>query len=760
MAGWRATRFTATAGFLLCLLLSASGNDAVAQPQRIAIDGSTVLVEAAGEPGPVHRATEDLRRDFARVFGRAPRMVTRLEDAGQNAILIAQTDHLPAGVGCAAARGTEAFSFSVARADSGAAPRRVVCLTGADMRGTIYAIYEFSQRVLGVDPMYLWTDKEPAKRSSIPLPDDFARNYPSPVFRYRGFFPNDEDLLTGWIPAGKGEQTGISLKVWDQVFETILRLKGNMVVPGTWIFPDDAQVQAASERGLIVNQHHAIPLGVNVARWPQDVPYNFSTHPEILERAWTNAVAAYKSQEEILWSVGLRGLSDSSYASLDPSVRDNDPLLGRRISDAIAVQMKIVRARYPDAQFVTDLWQEGARLMQEGYLKIPPEVTLVWADTGYGDMQDGGKVAAGQGAYFHVAMMNGQSNQLSEMVSAKVINDELGRYIRAGATSYLLVNTSDIRPVAMTTRAVMNMAWTGNLAGTPARADDAGHEQGIGNGDRAGDADGAYYRLWAREEFGARAAPALDEIYKAYFAAPSPRRPFGPPRLTSAGNMPPPPPRAPGSVPLVEGDQHYHSEARRLILDELTEHQVAAIPSQSPKWTPPRLMPTPNEQVRKALLEADIEDCESAQPRWDAVWRKAVAAEPLVDPARRNYYQAEVLTMIAINRESNRMLLELARAIEADHAGRHAEAETHAAGALRALDAIQASMSAAEYGKWKNWYRGDWLTGVYRTHELAQDYANHLKDPMARLPAPASWSGWEAYFHIMEYEGDRSVDVH
>ena len=24
-------------------------------------------------------------------------------------------------------------------------------------------------------------------------------------------------------------------------------------------------------------------------------------------------------------------------------------------------------------------------------------------------------------------------------------------------------------------------------------------------------------------------------------------------------------------------------------------------------------------------------------------------------------------------------------------------------------------MHAAEYGKWKNWYRGDWLTGVYRT---------------------------------------------
>jgi hypothetical protein len=30
---------------------------------------------------------------------------------------------------------------------------------------------------------------------------------------------------------------------------------------------------------------------------------------------------------------------------------------------------------------------------------------------------------------------------------------------------------------------------------------------------------------------------------------------------------------------------------------------------------------------------------------------------------------------------------------------------------------------------------------------------------MAKLPAPMLWSGWEAYFHIMEYEGDRTVDV-
>jgi hypothetical protein len=701
----------------------------------VAISGAVTIVESAQESGPVQRATKDLRSDFTKVFGRAPKLVNDLKDAGPTAILIAQRENLPAGVECATTSNTEAFAFSIASAES---TKHVVCLTGADMRGTLYAIYEFSQTVLGVDPMYLWTDKQPARRVSIALPKDFTKTYPSPVFKYRGFFPNDEDLLTGWVVPPKGEQDGIALSVWDQVFETILRLKGNMVVPGTWTFPDDAPVRAAMERGLIVNQHHAIPLGVNVARWPANVPYNFSTHPEILERAWTNAVAEYKPDEEILWSVGLRGLSDSSYASLDPSVRDNDPLLGQRISEAIAEQMKIVRAKYPNAQFVTDLWQEGARLMREGYLKIPPEVALVWADTGYGDMQDDGKVAAGQGMYIHTAMMNGNANQLSEMVPVERIQEELGRYIKAGATSYVLVNTSDLRPVAMGTRALMEAAWSG----VPQESD----------------ADIAYYRKWATQEFGAKSADALAAIYKDYFAAPALRRPFFGFGMTSAGNAPPPPPAI--SFTRWDGDQHYHSEARRLILDDLSMHQVIAIPSQSPKWTMPRVMPSGNAEMRARSLDNDIKDGEESAPRWDTVWSKAVAAESLVDPARRQYYQAEVLTMITINRESNAMLLDLAKAMKAADSGDKEKAEAEAAASLAALDAIQKSMALAEYGKWKNWYRGDWLTGVYRTHELVEDYLNHLKDPMARLPAPASWSGWEGYFHIMAYEDDRSVDVH
>jgi hypothetical protein len=43
----------------------------------------------------------------------------------------------------------------------------------------------------------------------------------------------------------------------------------------------------------------------------------------------------------------------------------------------------------------------------------------------------------------------------------KKLQTELARYIQAGATGFLLMNTSDIRPVAMTARAVMEIAWGG-----------------------------------------------------------------------------------------------------------------------------------------------------------------------------------------------------------------------------------------------------------------------------------------------------------
>ena len=383
---------------------------------------------------------------------------------------------------------------------------------------------------------------------------------------------------------------------------------------------------------------------------------------------------------------------------------------------------------------MTDLWQEGARLVQQGHLKIPPEVMTVWADDGYGYIQDKGQVAAGQGTYYHVAMMNNRTNQLTEMVPIERIASELGRYVTAKATNYFLVNTSDIRPYTLTIRAVMDYAWLGHLPG--------GEETPAG-----------FYRHYAAEEFGEKAAPAIADMYRDYFAAPA--------RLESERL---------GDPAKEYGDQLYHTEGRQLMETWMTDSPLYAIPSQSPKWTVPRVIGLGQQpgfrpggpggkEWMQTTVKRELEQCANAQPRWDAVWKKAVAAEGLVPPARRPFYQASVLTMVTINRESNRMLLDIAKSIDDAQNGKMTEAQQEAADALAAVALVRQAQAAAEYGKWKNWYRGDWLTGVYRTQQVLEAYAAFLKDPMTHLAPPIVWNGWEAYYHIMQYEGDRTADV-
>ena len=115
--------------------------------------------------------------------------------------------------------------------------------------------------------------------------------------------------------------------------------------------------------------------------------------------------------------------------------------------------------------------------------------------------------------------------------------------------------------------------------------------------------------------------------------------------------------------------------------------------------------------------------------------------------------------MIAINRESNHMLLQVSKAMQDAQNGKSPEAQQEVRQALASFDEIQRAETAAEYGKWKNWYRGDWLTNIYRTRQLVQVFSNFLTDPETRLAPPLIWDGWEAYYHIMHYEGDRSADV-
>ena len=80
-------------------------------------------------------------------------------------------------------------------------------IAGSDKRGTIYGIYDLSQRI-GVSPWYWWADV-PVKHQDEVWYDGGRFVQPSPSVKYRGIFINDEDWgLKPWAAKNFEKELG------------------------------------------------------------------------------------------------------------------------------------------------------------------------------------------------------------------------------------------------------------------------------------------------------------------------------------------------------------------------------------------------------------------------------------------------------------------------------------------------------------------------------------------------------------------------
>jgi hypothetical protein len=632
---------------------------ATAQAQVPIDAGTTVLIDAR-EPGPIQKAARDLASDMQAVFGKPVRLTHDLSAASPTTICIAFSHNLPKGV--ARPTGWEALAIqAVSDPWPGSPVRQGVILTGSDVRGAIYAIYEFSHRFLKVDPFYWWTDHRPARRERVVIAAGFDAREGSPTFRYRGWFMNDEDLMTAWRP-GIQDQTGIALETWDRVFEALLRLKGNMIIPNTFVFPYEPQIRAAADRGLAITQHHMEPLGLNVYQWPEDKPYSL----DLLTAAWKCAVAQYPRDLEIVWTVGLRGRYDRPFWTDIPNGPTTPQGKARLIREAVDRQIAIVRKGWPDPhpKFIMNTWMEGSALMREGLLKLPPEVTLVWADDGAGLLQDGGQIGRGQGVYYHTGVIGGNANNFTERVPIERIHRELGRAAQAGATEYMLLNPSNIRTMVMGTRAVMDVAWNARAA----TATD-------------------WMAQWCKEEFGEKAAPGVERYYRAYFDAPA--------RYGEREND-------------TMGDDFYQQLGRDLLVRIM--RRDASMPVRF------RFLKVAS---YSAYTSHAANMCRQAEARWERAARLAEDARTLVSADRRDFFQAHILTQLDLHRHSNRMLRHIAEA--AAPGASTATQLVHVEAGVREVRAVLDTLREAEYGKWAGFHTlGDWFVDIPLTLQLAE----------------------------------------
>lgn len=652
------------------------------------LTGSTTIFVSWYEDDAVLHAASVLAKDFGKVFGSDAHVVHDRAELPADAavVVVASRPEVLADWGAVSPVGPETFRLELIDG--------VVVLAGADNRGAIFGAYHFAEHVLGIDPLYYWTDQVVEPRDSISLSVDWAMRGSPATFRFRGWFMNDEDLLVGWGRDREG-QSAIDLQVWDVIYETILRCKGNMVIPGTFVFSDEPAVRLAGRRGLIMSQHHCEILGTNTFRWPQDEEFSFVRNRRAVEAAWQNAVVTYGDQE-MIWTVGYRGLTDRAFWFDDPGVAETDAERGKVISDAIARQVEIVKKFRKDPVIIWNAWDEGVALWEAGHLTLPEGITVVWPDRRGGLMRDKGRVKPGQGAYVHPAFFNDTANHLSEAVPVDRFARELTRYAEVGATEYLLLNVSCIRPTLLTTKAVMDMGWKM----------DGWQDEPVAHSQR-------FYEEWNEAQFGAETTAQLKGYWENLFNAPAA---FDEDECD------------------VVADQVYHTVTaaicRRALQDELEKQ---------PLWWPLSLFPHEEMGPKLAFIAQITAD---ALPRWEALHQQATSAQSLVPSARRDFYTGHVLAPLAVGRQGNRMLHAVARAAQAILTGDYEKALAMVGEALQAAEETRVALKRAEYGKWRDFYEYSWFTNYPRSIAILRALQAQLK---------GEWAGDAVFLHHRTY---------
>jgi hypothetical protein len=474
----------------------------------------------------VVRAAGDLQADISRVTGLSPAITHANKSPGKNVIIVGTIgrskiiDRLirEKKIDASAIAGKwESFLIqAVPHPMRGVDSALVIC--GSDKRGTIYGIYDLSEEI-GVSPWYFWADVPPTHHDELFVKaGKFVQGPPS--VKYRGIFLNDEAPdLSNWIYEKFGTvRTGTNPPVppgvanygrafYTNIFELILRLKGNYLWPAMWnnaFNEDDTNNPVlADEYGIVMGSSHQEPMLRAQKEWDRRYQktigsWNYAKHPDVVSNFWREGIARNKNYESII-TIGLRGANDTPMAEGGPEA--NMALL----KQIVEVQRKIIAdEENPDVTQVPQLWclyKEVLDFYNAG-MRAPDDVTLLWAEDNWGNVRrlptaEERQRSGGAGVYYHFDYHGGPRNyQWLNTSPIPKIWDQMSLAEQYGVDRIWIVNVGHFKGYEFPLEYFMNLAW----------------DTDRWNNDNLDE----FTRLWAAREFGPEYAADIADIMAKY----------------------------------------------------------------------------------------------------------------------------------------------------------------------------------------------------------------------------------------------------
>ena len=415
-----------------------------------------VVTDPADARG-IQIAAETLREDFARVCGQ------KAPEAGSRAILAGSVNSpLIRGlaarglVDLSALKGQYESYFISTLGQMVPGYDDALVIVGADMRGTIYGLYEISEQI-GVSPWYDWADVPVQHRETLSLaPGTYVA--PQPAVRYRGIFLNDEaPCLTGWVKNTYGTTCG-DHRFYARVFELLLRLRANFMWPAMWdwaFYADDPEnSRTADEMGIIMGTSHHEPMARNHQEWARrkgaDGPWDYTANRKVLDRFFTEGIERAKGTEDLI-TIGMRGDGDAALGVEGQEARYIDLLEGI-IKNQRKIIRKVTGKRPEQVPQVWALYKEVQQYYDLG-LRVPDDVTILLSDDNWGDVRklptaEERKRKGGWGIYYHVDYVGAPRN--SKWLNITPIQnmwEQLQLTYAYGVDKLWVLNVGDLKPM-------------------------------------------------------------------------------------------------------------------------------------------------------------------------------------------------------------------------------------------------------------------------------------------------------------------------
>ncbi|MDR1342119.1 MAG: glycosyl hydrolase 115 family protein [Prevotellaceae bacterium] len=333
-------------------------------------------------------------------------------------------------------------------------------IAGSDKRGTIFGIYELSRQI-GVSPWCWWADVPTAHQDNLyAKPGVYTDG--EPAVRYRGIFINDESpAFKGWCVEKFG---GVNSKMYEHMFELILRLKGNFLWPAMWgnaLYYDDPLSGAlADEMGIVLGTSHHEPMGRAHEEWTYlgKGAWDYDKNPKVLQEFWRGGMERMKDFETVV-TVGMRGDGDEPM-----SEGANIALLQRIIKDQRGIIAKVTGKKAEERPQAWALYKEVQDYYDKG-MRVPDDVTLLLCDDNWGNIRklpdvNAPKRKGGYGMYYHFDYVGGpRSYKWLNVTQNERTFEQMSLAYRHGVDKIWVVNVGDLKPMEFPISFFLDLAW-------------------------------------------------------------------------------------------------------------------------------------------------------------------------------------------------------------------------------------------------------------------------------------------------------------